>query len=543
MATYNTDLQLFDAADTAGNWAELAGHLSGGAPSADTENYFQNSISVSQSTGQATNTAAGMQCDYGANITWTDGWVIIAWLYYAAPTNLDTWVNGGFRIGVGSTSGNMYYWNASGSNFGDLPKAAWQNVAIDPNDPTGATNAHLAADATDGTPTTTKRLFGSLPNVLAKITKGNPHACDVIRFGRGEIYATGTGGLFSEYATANDGNTAKWGLFELIRGGYLWKGLFSFGQTGTSLAFTDSNKTIFVDDCPRVKSDFNKMQTLNASTTVVWNNINIVGTAISVTGSAPVSPGVFNFSIGSIDINGGRFSNLGTWIFSGDTIDDATFEKCKLITSGNSTFTNVLFSEANATSAITVANLNELDKCIFRKGTTGHAVELTGAAATYNWDNLTTGYVTGTSGNGVQITGGSITGNETIHITATTGTFIINVSDGATTPSVSSAGAIVNVVAGQRTFNFTVNPSITNYEWRIYSITALGSLAGSSPLVGQETATADNQSYSYSYTVDIPIAVQIISQPNHDYIEAVEFFTLIDGDQDITINLEIDNNN
>lgn len=543
MATYNTDLNVFDAADSAGNWSELSGHTSGGAPAQDTENYFQNAASVSQSTGQASGTNAGMECDYGSAITWTAGWCIFAWQYYAAPTNLNPWASGGMRIGVGSSSGNMNYWNAMGANFGDLPKGCWQNTAIDPSDPSGATYSWLAADGTaDGSPTGAVRLFGSLPNVLAKISKGSPHACDIIRYGRGEIYGTGTGGTFAGYAAANDADTARWGLFEAVRGGFLWKGLFSFGQSGTSLTFSDSNKTIFLDDTPRVRADFNKMQILNASTSVTWNNITILGVNTSITGSAPNAPGLFDFSIGTIDINGGTFVDLGTWEFnSNSTIDDAIFRRCKSIISGAADWTNVTFDSANDTEAIVVANLNELDGCDFIIDATngGHAVELTGAAGSYNWNCTTSGYDTGSSGTDVGVEGGSITGDETIHVTATTGTITINVAAGATTPSVSSAGAQIDVVAGQKTFSFTVSPSITGYEWRIYSVTALGSLAGATELDGEETATADNQSYQYSYTSDTPIAVQIIDD---DYVESITYYTLKNADQSVTINLELDSN-
>lgn len=541
MATYNTDLALFDAADSAGNWAELSGHTSGAAPSADSENYFQNASSVSQATGQASGTTAGMECDYGSAITWTAGWVIMAWQYYAAPTNLNPWASGGMRIGVGSSSGNMNYWNAMGDNFGDLPKGCWQNTAIDPSDPSGSTYSWLAADGTaDGSPTGAVRVFGSLPNVRAKITKGSPHAADIIRYGRGEIYATGTGGTFAGYAAANDAATAKWGLFEAVRGGYLWKGLFSYGQTGTALTFSDGNKTIFLDDTPRVRADFNKMQILNASTSVTWNNISILGVNTSITGSAPNAPGVFDFSIGTIDINGGTFVDLGAWEFnSNSTIDDATFRRCKSIISGSAAFTGVLFDSANDTEAVVVANLNELSGCRFIKGASGHAVELTGAAGSYNWDGIASGYDTGSAGTDVANTGGSITGDETIHVTATTGTITINVGATATTPSVSSAGAQVDVVAGQKTFSFTLNPSITGYEWRIYSVTAIGSLVGSTELDGEETATADNQSYQYTYTSDTPIAVQII---DNSYEESITYYTLGNADQNVTINLKLDQN-
>ena len=202
MATYATDLQTVNLADSSTGWSEMTGHTSGGAPAADTESYIHNGTSISQATGQATGTNAGVEYDYGSAITWTSGDVFIVWQMFAAPTNIFDWATGGMRFAVGSSSGNVNFWNALGDNFGNYPYGGWQNTAIDPE---------ITADATDGTPTAgTYQIFGSLPNMRAKITKGSPHLIDAIRYGRGELQVTGTAATFSGMATANDGSTARW---------------------------------------------------------------------------------------------------------------------------------------------------------------------------------------------------------------------------------------------------------------------------------------------------------------------------------------------
>ncbi len=440
MATYNTDLSLFDAADSAGNWAELSGHSSGGAPSADTENYMQNSISVSQATGQASGTNAGMECDYGSAISWTSGWVIMAWQYYAAPTNLNSWANGGMRFGIGSSTGNMSYWNAMGDDFGGSPYACWQNTAIDPETTPDGTD--------DGSPTGDVRLFGSLPNVRAKISKGSPHACDIIRYGRGEIYATGTGGTFAGYAAANDTDTARWGLFQKVRGGYLWKGLFSFGQSGTSLAFSDSNVNIFIDDTPRVAAGFNTMQILNSSSSVSLTGITISGVGTSITGSAPISPGDFdNASGATLMMDSCTFVDMGTFDFDAstysNTITDTIFRRCGQVTQGGAVIDGCLFSNCPGTVSLLVNNLNSIDNCDFVSAGTNHAIKLTSdhAGNSYTLTNCTyTGYA-GTDGS---------TGNECI-FNDSGGAVTINV-DGGDTPTIrNGSGASTNVVAGSVT--------------------------------------------------------------------------------------------
>lgn len=443
MATYATDLSLVNAADSSTGWAELSGHQSGGAPSADTENYLQNSTSVSQSTGQASGTAAGMQYTNGTNYYtgWTSGNVFMMWQYYTAPTNLQPWASGGMRIGIGSSSGNMDFWNAMGDNFSGSPYACWQNTAIDPE---------ITSDASDGSPSGTNySYFGSLPNVRAKISKGSPHAVDIIRYGRGEIYATGTGGTFSGYATANDAATARWGLFQAVRGGYLWKGLFSLGQSGTSLTFSDSNKAIFIDDTPRVAAGFNKIEINNASSSITWTGITFSGVGTSITGSAPVSPGDFEVvNNATVSLTSCSFTDMGTFDFlSNSTVTGCTFRRCGLITTGGGDFDTCLITNSGVAVSLSCSTLADLTDCTFESDGSNHAVDLGNVTTTQsmNWNNYDTGYA-GSDGS---------TGNETIKVNVTTGqTLTINVGSGYSTPSiynVNSANSTVTVVSGQVT--------------------------------------------------------------------------------------------
>ncbi len=94
-----------------------------------------------------------------------------------------------------------------------------------------------------------------------------------------------------------------------------------------------------------------------------------------------------------------------------------------------------------------------------------------------------------------------------------------------------------------RTFSFTLDSALTGYEWRIYEVTALGSLAGANEVAGQESTSITTQSYEYIYTADQPIAVQIISQPSNDYVENTTLYTLGDTDQSVGIILTKDINN
>jgi len=472
MATYGTDLNVVNAADNNTNWAELSGHTSGGAPSADSENYLHNSNSVSQSTGQATGTNAGMQYDAQATVgsPWTSGHVFLFWQYYTAPTNLQTWANGGMRVGVGSSSGNMRYWNAMGDDFSGSPYACWQNTAIDPE---------VTGDGTDdGTPTAgVYQVFGSLPNVRAKITKGSPHAVDVIRYGRGEIRGTGTGATFDGYATDNDNaTTGRWGLFQAVRGGYLWKGLFSLGQSGTSITFSDSNKSIFIDDTPRVAAGFNKIEINNTGSSVTWNGISITGVGTSITGSAPISPGDFEVvdNATTVDLLGCTFTDMGTFIFkSNSDVTGTTFRRTKQITANDATFVDAVIDSSTVaanTSALVWADPSTTDPNIYLDGASftmgaadSHAIEFGTAVAagtlSFTLTDVTfSGYNTTTNNQN----------NSTLHVKYTSGTVTINIVGTGTSSSnitYRSDGATVVV---QSSINITFSGLPTGCIARLY---------------------------------------------------------------------------
>ena len=141
-------------------------------------------------------------------------------------------------------------------------------------------------------------------------------------------------------------------------------------------------------------------------------------------------------------------------------------------------------------------------------------------------------------------TGNTIAGyddtNKLIHFTATSGDIVINIKN-SDTPTYKSEGASVSIV-NNINFKFTLKPSITDYEWRLYSVTAAGSLDGSINLAGEESATQDNQTYTYNYTNDIIVCVQILPFAD-DYVESDTYYTLGETDQNVTINLVKDINN
>lgn len=528
MATYATDLQTVNLADAVTGWAELAGHTAGAAPAADAESYIHNATAISQATGQAVGTTAGVQYDFGSNLTWTSGYAILVWQMFAAPTNIESWANGGMRIGIGSTSGNIKFFNALGDDFGAYPYGGWQNTAIDPE---------VTADATEGTPVAGNyRIIGSMPNMRAKITKGSPHLVDAIRYGRGQISAIGADCTFTGMATANDNSTTgRWGLFQLTGGGFLWKGLMSLGLAGSSCTFSDSNKSIRIEDTPRVSSLFNRIEVRNTGSSITWTSISVSGVQTSITGSAPVSPGDFVVvDDATVLLDGCNFTDMGTFSFlTNTTITGCTFRRCKPITVGGASISGCLITNpevSTSSAAVVTGELDLLSNCEFVQAATGgHAVELTSIGdGSMVWDCVTTGYDAGVTGSPVTPTN---TGDEDIYVSATTGTVTINVASGASTPSIRSAGATVNVVAGQTTLTLTGIKA--GSEVRIYTAGTITELAGT------ETSTT---SFSYTYTYAANSFVDIVVH-HIDYVYyRVNSYLLGSGDSSLPISQISDRN-
>ena len=102
-------------------------------------------------------------------------------------------------------------------------------------------------------------------------------------------------------------------------------------------------------------------------------------------------------------------------------------------------------NRTSGVNSIVTPSLSYTANASFTSSGSNHAVDLTtidGGSA--SWTCETSGFDVGVAGSPVTPTA---TGNEDIYVTASTGTVTINVAAGATTPSIRSAGAIVNVVA------------------------------------------------------------------------------------------------
>jgi len=104
--------------------------------------------------------------------------------------------------------------------------------------------------------------------------------------------------------------------------------------------------------------------------------------------------------------------------------------------------------------AVTTEDFTPIIKNEFLSDGSNHAIELTTLGdGTLDWDNVLTDYDAGTVASPVTPTN---TGNEAIYVNVGSGTIDISVSGTATVPSIRSAGATVNVIAGQVTLRVDV---------------------------------------------------------------------------------------
>lgn len=444
-AAYGTDLQIIDDCEDTTGWSEMTGRTSGGAATQEDRAYIQGSYSVSQSTGAATGRTVGLQYDYGSNVTWSTGYVVLMWQYWQAPKAIGTWADGGMRIAVGSSAGNVRLWNAQGNDYGRNPYGGWANVAIDPT---------YSYDETIGSPVAGNyRIFCSAPYLLQSVSKGNPHCVDMIRYGRAQIkieYGDGTGyGTFAGMASANDADSARWGLFSYQLGTYIWKGLMSIGTATNAVDFRDANRNIIVDDTPRTYAAFNKIEIRNSSSRVDW-------TAIQISPLGTLSKGDFEV-VDDCDVNFSSctFTDMNTFIFKASSgALNCIFRRCNTITANGCDFTGSTFDQssvaANTSALVWDVNTDPssyLDNCTFTKGANAHhAIE-------FGTSSPTSMTLTNTILNGFNASNAQ--NDSAIHFKRTSGTVTLTIS-GGTTPSYRTDGATITIVTSSRTIKAIV---------------------------------------------------------------------------------------
>ena len=463
VAAYDSDLTaansgLIDDAEDVSTWDESSNAAwDDGAGISDEPDFFIQGASSISSQMTKTGVATLIHDDAGTFTVDTDGAITI-WGFWASPPSLATYANGGMRTLVGDGLGDFEAFLASGSDFEPNPYGGWYNYAFNPDDAT--------ADATVGSPSA-YQFVGMAVNATAQ-ARGQPFAVDAIRVGRCTLEVTEGQAPAADYGTflgmgAFDTSTdERLGLFQLQAGSYRWQGLMSLGITATAVDFRDSNTSIVIANTPVVSAAFNRIEIHHVDSNVEWTSININAVGVN-------DPTIVTNSIGTFEVIdnatvvkiGCTFTDMGTFIYNDgsnpNTISTTTYRRCGQVSQIGATFTSCDFEATTAAAALLADTLGEVTDCLFTSDGSSYACDIGTITVTgsLTWNNQETGYVAGSAGTDVGVTP---TGNETIVVVVNSGQVLtINVTAGASTPSVAATGAgTVNVVAGAVTTAITV---------------------------------------------------------------------------------------
>jgi len=324
----------------------------------------------------------------------TDG-AVIAFAKYDAQASLDTKAGGGFRLLIGSANNAYDEFYVGGSDT--MSFDSWVPYAVDPNTATPDISNSGGAE----------RWVGVLADVPGSgPTKGNPIAIDAVRYGRcdveytlGDASPNGPNTFDGAEAYANN-NTRRWGLIQLEGGAYVIQGFHSIGVSGTACYFQDSNKVLFWRDVgannetgDAVSTGFNRIEIINASTDVDWENIIFASLGTR-------ARGVFVVTSGAFDAVACQFIDMDTFDFlSSSSATGCVFRRCNAVTAPGTDLTDssVLASTVAADTAALVWDTATdtdglLDGTTFSKGTNAHhAIEFTTFATSFTLNDVAFG--------------------------------------------------------------------------------------------------------------------------------------------------------
>lgn len=584
------DGTVIDTADAVTGWSLVKVTSGGGTPSialADAAYEGLNNLTTRSDNKKIYvyyDIGAGNEVDFtsgstGSGATKAPGEMFYIWVNFLPSPLLNTQAGGGLGVYLesggntpGSAQYHLYYFEGR-----DTYTGGWIRLAVDPNKTPSETVGTAFAPGN-------VRYFGAFAYNNQGTAKYDNFVWDQCAHGKGLI-VTGSSTLgLAEELIADEISNRHGIVTPLNKDGTAAEllGKLTLGDDVGTVAstITDENSKFFAANptyyettlkasCPLDIMGINVVGNGTGDTSVIMGQA--VGTTQGRNGIALVGNSTYNVSVdrddGAVetaDFFGSSFENLtGTLNFDGvhdmngqtmsgcggcSIANGATLKNLTSVLSGqinlnaSGALVDALIINNTATASVLATTLSNITGS-FTSDTSNHAVEVTTYASSMTWNGVTSGYVAGTAASPVTPTS---TGNETLYLNFTSALDVtVNVGTGATVPSIRKGAGFtgdVNVVANQRTVSFTVDPLPSpNYEWRMYTVTALGSLAGSTEVAGAEFETVATKTnvYTYTYAVGTFVAIQIISD---DYIEELDYFELEDNNMNRTINLTVDDN-
>jgi len=494
-AAYTSDLssQTIVTADAAGAYAEATatGWVDAGTTTQpDTDVFIQG-------TGSATyplKTGIGAAlANAGSGITVpTDGAYLI-WAYHAAPNTLATEANGGIRVIAGDSLSAFIGWKLGGSDT--YVYGGWVNLALNP----GQTKDYTAGAPTeDGV----YQYIGLAVNQTGTVNRGNPMVIDALRYGRCEMRIAGGDGAdadatFVGAAAVNDNISNRWGIFQAIGGGYLWKGLLVLGY-GAAVGFTDSNTQVLIENTKRVTAGFNKIEIRNASSIVNWTSVNFLALGTVSKGRLEVVDDC------DVNISGCTFTGMDTFIWkAASAVLNSTFRNCGVITANSADFAGTGFEGYAGTADTSYLDWNtnsdpgtKLANCAFVKGSAAaHALSFTDTnLISINLPNSCTfsGY---NASNGQT--------DSALYFAKSSGSITVYYNG---TVTYKSAGATITISASN--VDVTLTGLKDNSECRVYTAGTTTELAGTE---NATTGTADNRSFTFSLAAATSVDIRVFA--------------------------------
>jgi hypothetical protein len=346
--------------------------------------------------------------------------------------------NGGMQIELSSGSNRSYH-NIAGSDTYSGGFVKWAvDTAKTPFENSG-TAANIAAITE----------IGFICDVGGATTRFDNIVVDAIDVGTGLTFqgTTTTNKLLLEAATVDEATAI--GVLSIINGIIFAQGSLEFSGTAQTsinetMVFTDTLLGAFTYQCDITGTVVFTNSSISAAGVVNYNFDASGATSFNMTGGSLSNCNQLTVASGQT-LDGVVLSNITASLMTSATATGCTWVGSGLVTQGGATIAGCNFDNSVTASSLLADAINIVTKNTFNSDGSNHAVEISGAAADFTWDNSLVGYETGVAGTNVTTTA---TGNEAIWIRATTGTVTISVSGTATTPSVRSDGAQIDVVAG-----------------------------------------------------------------------------------------------
>lgn len=338
---------------------------------------------------------------------------------------------------------------------------------------------------------------------------------DAPRYGTG-LTAYGADFSYADIEAIDQATANKYGVIELVEGNLIVRGTITIDDNGATTTFNSTGEDITFADLP-VGADLYKLNFTGSGTTAVIDTL-----AAKSFGADSNTRFDFDASgtVGSFTLSGSSFNRAALSKFkAGQSITSTKFNNCLQVQPSTATFSgNVVANTADTVGGLLWADSNNVSGTDFTANTTGPAIEHPSAAGTpYSYVDMV-------------FSSNTFDGNNT------SGTNIV-VNNSGTSNAATDTGANTITYQSSSAFNFTLNPSITGYEWRLYVDSGIAGELGTTELDGEETAIADNQTYSSTSSQNV--ILQIIAE---GYEEYNGYYALTSSDQSVTINLTTEEN-